>query len=386
MKKTLKRTALTFLSALLIVPLALSGCGKKNEENSNVPSFDGLTYEKTVEREYAGQFNIYNYEGGYKYLEIAENGGKLLVVPEGGKVPDNLEDDVIVVKQPLGKIYMAATSAMALFDMVDSIEAISYSGLKADGWAIANAAAAMNRGEILYAGKYNAPDYEMLVDGGCSLAIESTMIYHNPEVKEKLEELGIPVIVERSSYEDNPLGRTEWVKFYGALLGREEEAAKAFEKQAEKIEPFKNAESTGKKVAFFYINSRGNVVTYKAKGYLPEMIKMAGGEYALSNLVDDSKLSTINMTMEQFYADAVDADILIYNSSIADELDTLDQLLALSSVLADFKAVKEGNTWCTSKSMFQETDKMGSIIEDMNKIITGKAGDGAELEYIHKLD
>ena len=124
-------------------------------------------------------------------------------------MPDNLEDDVIVVKQPLGKIYMAATSAMALFDMVDSIEAISYSGLKADGWAIANAAAAMNRDEILYAGKYNAPDYEMLVDGGCSLAIESTMIYHNPEVKEKLEELGIPVIVERSSYEDNPLGRTE---------------------------------------------------------------------------------------------------------------------------------------------------------------------------------
>ena len=55
------------------------------------------------------------------------------------------------------------------------------------------------------------------------------------------------------------------------------------------------------------------------------------------NLVDDSKLSTINMTMEQFYADAVDADILIYNSSIADELDTLDQLFALSSVLADFK-------------------------------------------------
>ena len=68
MKKTLKRTALTFLSALLIVPLALSGCDKKNEENSNVPSFDGLTYEKTVEREYAGQFNIYDYEGGYKYL------------------------------------------------------------------------------------------------------------------------------------------------------------------------------------------------------------------------------------------------------------------------------------------------------------------------------
>ena len=38
------------------------------------------------------------------------------------------------------------------------------------------------------------------------------MIYHNPEVKEKLEEFGIPVLVEHSSYESHPLGRTEWVK------------------------------------------------------------------------------------------------------------------------------------------------------------------------------
>ena len=32
------------------------------------------------------------------------------------------------------------------------------------------------------------------------------MIYHNPEVKEKLEEFGIPVLVEHSSYESHPLG------------------------------------------------------------------------------------------------------------------------------------------------------------------------------------
>ena len=50
------------------------------------------------------------------------------------------------------------------------------------------------------------------------------MIYHNPEVKEKLEDLGIPVLVEMSSYESHPLGRLEWIRVYGLLTDREKEA------------------------------------------------------------------------------------------------------------------------------------------------------------------
>lgn len=57
---------------------------------------------------------------------------------------------------------------------------------------------AMADGSLVYAGKYSAPDYEQLLQGGCTFAIENTMITHNPEVKEKLEELGIRVMVERS--------------------------------------------------------------------------------------------------------------------------------------------------------------------------------------------
>lgn len=60
------------------------------------------------------------------------------------------------------------------------------------------------RGKIAYAGKYSAPDYEKILSSDCGLAVESTMIYHTPEVKEQLERLGIPVLVERSSYEGHP--------------------------------------------------------------------------------------------------------------------------------------------------------------------------------------
>ena len=80
----------------------------------------------------------------------------------------------------------------------------------------------METGDILYAGNYSAPDYEQILAEGCDLAIENTMVYHTPEVKEQLEKFGIPVMVDYSSYETEPLGRTEWVKLYGLLADRED--------------------------------------------------------------------------------------------------------------------------------------------------------------------
>lgn len=124
---------------------------------------------------------------------------------------------------------------------------------------------ALEEGTMEYAGKYSAPDYERIVDKSCSLAIESTMIYHCPQVKEQLENLGVPVLVERSSYEADPLGRMEWIKLYGVLTGKEQLAEELFEKgikelenvsvQADEGQEHSDQTNQGKTVAF-YITSR----------------------------------------------------------------------------------------------------------------------------------
>ena len=359
-----------------------SATPRPGEENA--PKIDGLTYESTVENLYADQFAIYKYEGGYSFIDMV-NSDQMLVVPEGGAVPKGLGKDVVVVRQPLNDIYLVSTACMALFDALNALDRIAFVGTKQ--WYIENAVTALGNCTFAYAGKYNAPDYEMLISGGCQLAIESTMVLHNPEVKEKLIEIGIPTVVERSSYEDHPLGRTEWIKIYGALLGLEAEAEAVFNAEVDKIRGLEGLDSTGKTVAFFYVSSTGNVVTYKSNGYIPAMISIAGGQYIFSDLgVDeDSKLSSINMSMEEFYHSAVNADYIIYNCSIVDQLDSIDKLLDLSPVLSDFKAVKEGNAWCTRESMFQQTDKMGTIIQEMNKIFTGQSN-GHDLNYIFRLE
>ena len=345
----------------------------------------GLTYESSLDLTYAQQFSVDYYEGGYALINITDS-GEFLVVPEDAKVPEGLPSDITVLQQPLDHIYLVATSAMDLFRAIDAIGNIRLSGTDTDGWYIEEAKEAMENGDMIYAGKYSAPDYETILAEDCDLAVESTMIYHSPEVKEKLESFGIPVLVERSSYESHPLGRTEWMKLYAVLLGKEDLAQKFFEDQEEALSEVTGQENTGKTVAFFYINSNGIVNVRKSSDYVPKMIEMAGGKYVFSDLGsdEDTALSTINMQMEDFYAGAKDADYFIYNSTIDGELKTLDELLTKSPLLSDFKAVKEGHVWCTGKNLFQETTGLGTMITDMHRIFTEEDVPD-ELTYMHRL-
>lgn len=163
---------------------------------------------------YATQFQIEEY-GVYKMITIGDE--RFLLVPDGEEAVANLPADVTMLRQPK-KAYVVSTSVMDLLQAVDALDDVRLSGTKQEDWYIQAAKDAMADGDMLYAGKYNQPDYEKIISENCDLAIENTMILHNPEVKEKLEALGIPVLVERSSYETHPLGRLEWIRLYGVLL------------------------------------------------------------------------------------------------------------------------------------------------------------------------
>lgn len=355
------------------------------EDREIAQELAGMKYDHSLELQYADQYAVDYYEGGYALITIA-GGERFLLVPEDKEAPEGLDADISVIQKPVQNIYLVATSAMDLFCALDGLDSISLSGTNADGWYIDKAKKAMEDGDIVFAGKYSAPDYELILSKNCDLAIESTMIYHQPEVQEKLEKFGIPVLVEHSSYESHPLGRTEWIKLYGVLLGKEDQAQKIFQEQVDKLKSVEDSENTGKTVAFFYINSMGAANVRKSNDYVSKMIELAGGEYIFHDPAeDDNALSTMNMQMEEFYAKAKDADYIIYNSTIDGELDSIDELLAKSSLLADFKAVKDGNVWCTGQNLFQETMGLATMIEDIHTMLTSDDPKLDSLTYMKKL-
>ena len=353
-----------------------------------------LTYDHSMELSYAENFAVDYYEGGYKLLTTRLNGDRILIVPKHQQAPEDAEalvspsaegkpGKLIVLQEPVKNLYLVASSVMDMFAQLDSMDAISMCGLKEEDWYIPAAKQAMKDGTLLYAGKYSQPDYELLLSQNCSMAIENSMIYHTPEVMEKLDEFGIPTLVEYSSYEEHPLGRVEWVRFFGALLDQEEKADQLFEKQKEALKRVETEESTGKTVAFFYITSNGLVQVRQSTDYIPKMIELAGGKYVFENLGDpDSRRSTINLQMEDFYDGAQDADFLVYNTTIDRQVQTLEDLLKKCSLLKDFKAVKNHQVWCTTEDMYQQSMSAGNLIEDFHRMLTG---DDKETRYLYRL-
>jgi iron complex transport system substrate-binding protein len=352
-------------------------------QDDSAPTIDGLTYEGSLSLKYAEKFKVHYYEGGYKLIEVVDD-ASYLIVPEDGEAPDGLDSSIQVIYQPLENVYLAATSAMSLFSAIDGIDCIKYSGTKADGWYVDAAKTAMENGEMTYAGKYSEPDYELLLDGNCDLAIESTMILHTPKVQEMLEELGIPVFTDRSSYESNPMGRTEWVKCYAAMLNKEADAEAFFDEREKAMEEADTYEKTDLKVAFFYVDTSGSIVVRNNTDYIAKMIEMAGADYTYSDVFDDSEgKANITVSMEQFYDVALDADYLIYNASINQALTSVDDLLSKSDLFADFKAVKEGHVYTTGKSLYQATDHITDFVKDVHKIISG---DDSDYTFISKVE
>ena len=195
--RRLPRALLTLLAVL-----TLCACGDKAQDGSNgenaAVAWDTLSFDKTMPLDYATQFSVSFAGDDYKRITIGQD-QEFLLVAEGAAVPSGVPEGVTILQQPLDEIYLVASAAMDSFAQLDAVDSIRFSGRKESDWYIEQAKEAMSAGDMLYAGKYSEPDYELILSQGCDLVLENTMIYHSPEVIEQFETLGIPVLVEMSS-------------------------------------------------------------------------------------------------------------------------------------------------------------------------------------------
>ena len=371
-----------FLAGLL----GLCGCSSPSSDSAKDRISDELVYESSMELEYAKQFSVDYYKDGYRLLATSD-GTKILVIPEGKEAPKDLKKGIIVMQQPVQNLYLVSSSVMDIFDHLDALDSIRFSSQKEEDWYIERAKKAMARGDISYAGKYSKPDYERIVSEKCTLAIENMMISHTPEVREMLEDFGIPVMIEYSSYEKHPLGRVEWVRFFGTLLGKEKEAEKSsldsFSRGGRKfraISPSKHSSMMPNHPEL----SKRLVQVRQSSDYIPKMIELAGGRYIFEDLGDEEVArSTVNMQIEDFYQGAKDADYLIYNSTIDGGVSSIEELLDKCEVLKDFKAVKNGDVWCTTNDMYQQSMSMGYLMQDIHSMLLGE--NEQKMKYLFQL-
>jgi iron complex transport system substrate-binding protein len=387
---------------ILSVALIFSGCSllptsgtKKfvynSTEDESVSSVDeqeflkkftakGFQFVRYEDNTCAKMFKISEFQkyGRTVKLLVINGNQNYLICPKDfsvDEVKSEFSDELTVITQGVSNIYLAATAAGADFRAINAIDVIGYSSIKSSDWYVPEIKNAMDNGSIQFAGKYSAPDYELLKSKEVPLAVESTMILHTPAVREKLIKLGIPVFIDYSSYESSAQARMEWVKVYGLLTGREQEAESFFEEKYKEIEDVSNLEKTGKTCAFFSIDASGNPVVRTSTDYIPAMIADSGGSYVFTDLENpnkDSHSAQVSITFEEFYKTAKDADVMIINTTIEGGFSSVSDLEKVNGLFSDFKAVSTGEVYQTSESLYQSVDKSAEIIKDMHRIFAGE--------------
>ena len=415
--------------------------GESSVHWSAAPEIDGLTFVSSEKNDVAEYFRLSVYEdaSGAKYQLLETAGGlhRYLIAPADAQVSDRKSDhftaraseansankekkgdalELTVLQQPLTTTYVAASAVMAPLCDLGAVSQIRFSGLREEGWYVDEARTAMEKGSMLFVGKYSEPDYETLLREGCDLALESTMIYRSPEVIEKLSALGIPVYIDYSSYEPHVLGRLEWIRVYGALFGHEEKAQQWYASERDRIraiqkdaetssgEASQSGKSTEKSetktsrnskneassigtssghagtdttadlrptVVYFYVNSSGQIQVRQPHDYISELLELAGARYLAPDMkgLSGSRKSNVTVSLEDFYSSCRDADYLIYSATLDRPLSSIRELLGKNALFADFKAVKEGHVYTTDKDFYQLSDRMADFAEDVRQML-----------------
>ena len=367
--------------------------------DSHASSWAAMEPTGHMQLDYATEFSV-DYYDDFALITIGGT-DRYLLISENTKAPADLDTDIIPIRKP-DTVYLAASAGMDYFRVLKALDTVRMTSTQAVNWSLPEVVQALDSEKMLYAGKYSAPDYELLLREGIDLAIESTMIYHTPETKEKIEKLGIPVLVDKSSYEPHSLGRMEWIKLYGLLVGKTDEADAFYNEQLASLtavpELSKMLSSTGSAqnpvasqdsptVSYFYITSSGYANVRRPGDYISKMIEMAGGSYAFADasVSEDSAKATMNMQMEAFLDRALVSDILIYSTSIDGEMHSAEELYKKAPMLKQSRAASAGNIWITGKNMYQQTTAVAQMMLELHSVITGEA-DEAEMEFLHRLN
>jgi len=247
---------------------------------------------------------------------------RYLLVPKGSPIEKNDLFDGIVVPVPLSKVGVFSSTFLGMIDALGALETIIlverknyiYNGKvlsKIDNGSIAEIGELPN----INIEKLLLTEPEVVFLSGLSAEIDKSLI--------KPQEYGIHMIQNFDWMESHPLAKAEWIKFFGAFLGKEHLADSLFnvvktnyisyQKEAEKFTIQPNLLFSSMYSGTWYIPG-GN-------SYIATLTRHANGTYPWIN---DQSAGSLPMSFESVVAKSLDADIWI-NPDVGSKGELIDR-------------------------------------------------------------
>jgi len=253
-------------------------------------------------------------------------------------VPDSLKE-VQFIKTPVQRVIIMSTTFISIIDTLGESETIC---------GVSGAHYVYNEKlrqriadkKVKDVGYDRGLNYELVIE----LDPDVLFLYGveagvNQTIK-KLEDLGVPVVMCADYLENEPLGRAEWIKFFGLFYEKQELATEIFEGITYRYDSIAETASAATYFPSVFVGLPWKDTWYIAGGqsFAARFIEDAGGSYVWKAL---KTTEAEPFDLESCYIKILDADIWI-NAGVADNLQSV---LDHDNRFENIKAFEEGEIY-----------------------------------------
>ncbi len=324
--------------ACLLVMASGTSCNKTGRES---PDRSLLAVEKP---QYANGFRIERYEG-FRILHVINpwQGSRAVhfqyvLTDELSRIPDSLRHYPLITI-PVKRVICMSTTHVAMMDALGETDAIV--GISGSDY-ISNTAlrSRLHAGELRDVGADQALNYELMLSLHPDLVMAYGITSEVSGLVNRMESLGIRVILNGDYLEDEPLGKTEWIRFVASFFAKEKLADSLFRSVTCNYNRYKDmaGEVEEKPLVMTGLPWKDTWYIPGGRSFAAAYIRDAGGRYIWEEL--DGR-EAVPMDLEAIFARAASADIWINCGAAA----SLTEIGASDVRLNRFKPVSTGRVY-----------------------------------------
>jgi len=200
---------------------------KKNKTNSD-PS---TTVKTDNSISYAKGFSLQDYSNCKKLsihtsFQGDTNTQNYFLVPKSQKIPDSLENEIII-RIPIDKIVVTSTTHIPMLELL-GVEN------KLVGFPNTTYISSLKTRTLIENGKIKDIGQDQNINTEILLELQPELVVgfginNTNEVLQNIKKMGIPVVMNSDWLEQDPLGRAEWLRFFGAIFQKDSLALARFD-------------------------------------------------------------------------------------------------------------------------------------------------------------
>ena len=318
---------------LTVLLLALCSCGQRHHApDRQALAADTVRFARNLRIEYFDDYVSVRIRDPWDTLRQRQH---YVLIDRNKPRPAHLPADGIVIPVPVERAVIYTSVHTAIAEQLGALDRVC--GVCEPQYITSPVVLGrIAEGRIADLGVSTSPNVEKIIDIGTEMIIASPFENSGYGAAEKL---GIPIVEAADYMENHPLGRTEWVLFYGLLLGEREAAERVFDETVRHYEDLKAlaAGTTTRPTVLLERKYGASWAVPSGGSYIGVMHADAGGDYIFGTYPGPR---SVHLTFEEVFDRAGGADLWLMKYDTRAPL-TYKLLQEEYQPYANFRAWKE---------------------------------------------